>query len=72
MYPVVQEWFQRMFSDGMWMDEVKRFGMQAVKMPKPKMWDVMFWDRTTRGNWGTGEERWNRDDGWVKKDPHWC
>ncbi|KAG9761004.1 hypothetical protein KCU73_g2603, partial [Aureobasidium melanogenum] len=62
LYPIVQEWFQRIHSDAMWMDQVQRFGMEAIKMPKVPLWQVMLWERTQRGFWGTGEERWNRNE----------
>lgn len=52
---------------------MQRFGLDAVKMPKPKYWDVAHWVSGDRGNFGTGEERWNRPDdtAWVKKPPNW-
>lgn len=65
-YPILQEWFQRMFSDDMWFDQVHRFGLEAIKMPKVPLWQVMLWNRARRGLWGTGEERWNRDEPFIK------
>lgn len=62
LYPILQEWFQRMFSDDMWFDQVQRFGLDAIKMPKVPLWQVMLWKRARRGLWGTGEERWNRNE----------
>jgi hypothetical protein len=73
MYPIPQEWFQRMFGDEMWQDQVHRFGIEALKMPKLELWCVLSWDRAQRGVWGTGEERWNRPDdvGFVKGNQNW-
>ena len=62
LYPILQEWFQRMFSDDMWLDQVQRFDLEAIKMPKNDLWQVMLWKRAKRGYWGTGEERWNRNE----------
>jgi hypothetical protein len=64
LYPIPQEWFQRIFADDMWLEQVRRFGIRAMKMPKCEMWMVMLWKSfgEGRGTWGTGEERWNRPD----------
>jgi len=72
-FPVPQEWFQRLFTDQMWFDQVSRFGLGAIKMPKSQFWDVMHWASDFRGVYGTGEERWNRPDdvGWTRKPPTW-
>lgn len=72
-YPVLQEWFQRLFSDDMWMQQVMRFGIDVVKMPRPPMWESWHWTSYTRGLYGTGEERWNRPDDtdWVRQLPCW-
>ena len=74
LWPIPQEWFQRMFTQDMWLDQVHRYGLEALKLPKSKFWDVLFWKPYARGYWGTGEERWNRpdDDKWVKRKPNWC
>jgi hypothetical protein len=64
LYPIPQEWFQRIFADDMWVEQVRRFGLKAMEMPKCEMWMVMMWKGVgeRRGTWGTGEERWNRPD----------
>ncbi|KAG9693604.1 hypothetical protein KCU95_g6404, partial [Aureobasidium melanogenum] len=66
LYPILQEWFQRIHSDDMWFDQVTRFGLDAIKMPKQDLWQVMLWKRAQRGFWGTGEERWDRNEPFGK------
>ncbi|KAI4716847.1 hypothetical protein E4T48_06979 [Aureobasidium sp. EXF-10727] len=70
MYPILQEWFQRMFGDDMWENQVQRFGLEAVKMPKLPWWQLMYYRGGSRGLWATGEERWNMNEH-IAKTQNW-
>ncbi|KEQ81328.1 hypothetical protein M438DRAFT_279907 [Aureobasidium pullulans EXF-150] len=65
LWPIPQEWCQRLLTDGMWNDQVTRFGQRAYKLPRLEYWATYRWQRGGPGVWKTGQERWNA----VPRDP---
>lgn len=59
VYPIPQAWTQWLFSDDLWTDQVVRFGLQVIKVPKPKEWEIVMYPYGRLGHHSTGEDRWN-------------
>lgn len=59
VFPVPQAWVHWLFSDDLWKNQVHRFGLSAVKVPKLQEWGVTFRWEGAIGNYRTGEDRWN-------------
>jgi hypothetical protein len=58
-YPVPQAWTQWLFSEDLWTDQVIRFGLRVIKVPKPREWEVVRLPCGRIGYNNTGEDRWN-------------
>jgi hypothetical protein len=48
-----------MFSDELWTDQVHRYGLRIIKVPKIEKWEIRRYPCGALGNYKTGEERWN-------------
>lgn len=76
IYPVPQAWTQWLFSDDLWTDQILRYGLRAIKVPKIKKWEILDNFYGDRGFNKTGEERWNTgenmdDKDWKEWMPNW-
>ncbi|KAI4743497.1 hypothetical protein E4T50_06100 [Aureobasidium sp. EXF-12298] len=58
-YPIPQAWTQWLFSGDLWADQVIRFGLRVIKVPKPKEWEIPAYKYGRLGRYCTGEDRWN-------------
>ncbi|CAD0099766.1 unnamed protein product [Aureobasidium mustum] len=59
VFPVPQAWVHWLYSDDLWKDQVHRFGLSVVKVPKLQEWGVTFRCEGEIGAYRTGEDRWN-------------
>ncbi|KAK6002584.1 hypothetical protein QM012_001334 [Aureobasidium pullulans] len=60
LFPVPQSHINTMFSHQLWHDEIYRFGLDAVRMPRMDKWSAEWTPMgMEKGIWGTGREKWN-------------
>ncbi|KAK6008193.1 hypothetical protein QM012_000096 [Aureobasidium pullulans] len=59
VYPVPQAWTQWLYSDDLWKDQIHRYGLSVIKVPKLRDWEVPIRCTGDIGYWQTGEDRWN-------------
>ncbi|KAG9603122.1 hypothetical protein KCU77_g1250, partial [Aureobasidium melanogenum] len=59
LYPVPQAWTQWLFSDELWTSHIHRYGLQAVRVPRLKDWEIRSHPTSGIGRHRTGEDRWN-------------
>jgi hypothetical protein len=58
--PVPQAHINKIFSVQLWQDEIHRFGLEAIRMPRMYDWSVEYTHGgRNRGFGGTGRDRWN-------------
>ena len=73
-FPIPQAWCEFLFSDDSWADQVMKYGLAAIKVPKIEKWKVIRYHSGDTGYWDTGEDRWNggdEDDDLEFSGPHW-
>ncbi|TIA29098.1 hypothetical protein D6C79_10047 [Aureobasidium pullulans] len=73
-FPIPQAWCGFLFSDDSWADQVMKYGLAAIKVPKIEKWKVIRYHSGDTGYWDTGEDRWNggdEDDDLGFSGPHW-
>lgn len=60
LFPVPQAHINKMFSRQLWQDEIYRFGLDAIRMPRMDKWSAE-WTPVgkEKGIWGIGRDRWN-------------
>jgi hypothetical protein len=73
LYPVPQAWTQWLFSDDLWTDQVYRYGLRIIKVPKIEKWEIRRYPYGELGYYKTGEERWNTGENPDNEDlqPNW-
>ncbi|KAG9552143.1 hypothetical protein KCU71_g11954, partial [Aureobasidium melanogenum] len=60
LFPVPQAHINKMFSRQLWQDEVHRFGLDAIRMPRLDKWSAEWTPMgKEKGIWGSGRDRWN-------------
>ncbi|KAI4722933.1 hypothetical protein E4T48_00642 [Aureobasidium sp. EXF-10727] len=68
--PVPQAHINKMLSTQLWQDEIYRFGLDALRMPRLDNWSVGWTPKgKEKGCWGTGRERWNDGPAPVPPSP---